>query len=156
MATQDDSALAPGRGNVTLDKRPSPHPDDLPIAPDVIAPVMPASSTPTSPSSGAGATTVALIVAAGRGSRFGGDLPKQYRTLAGEPVLRRTLRAFLSHPGISAVRPIIHPDDAELFRRATAGLSGLSLLDPIAGGAGRRDRPTADLPASPTIRRTWF
>lgn len=37
------------------------------------------------------------------------------------------------------MRTIIHPDDAELFRRATAGLSGLSLLDPIAGGAGRRE-----------------
>ena len=36
-------------------------------------------------------TCTALIVAGGRGSRFGGPLPKQYATLAGQPVLRRTL-----------------------------------------------------------------
>ncbi len=85
---------------------------------------------------GAEPTVVALIVAAGRGSRFGGELPKQYRPLAGEAVLRRTLRAFLAHPRISGVRAIIHPDDAEHYRRAT---SELHLLDPVAGGASRQE-----------------
>jgi 2-C-methyl-D-erythritol 4-phosphate cytidylyltransferase/2-C-methyl-D-erythritol 2,4-cyclodiphosphate synthase len=59
--------------------------------------------------------TVALIVAAGRGHRAGGDIPKQYRQFDGEPVLRRTLRAFLSHPEVSHVMVVIHPDDQELF-----------------------------------------
>jgi len=59
--------------------------------------------------------TAALIVAAGRGYRAGGDIPKQYRDLRGEPVLRRTLQAFLSHPKISHVMVVIHPDDQDLF-----------------------------------------
>ncbi|MBV8393243.1 MAG: 2-C-methyl-D-erythritol 4-phosphate cytidylyltransferase, partial [Alphaproteobacteria bacterium] len=39
-------------------------------------------------------TCTALIVAAGRGSRFGGPVPKQYASLGGQPVLRRTLQVF--------------------------------------------------------------
>ena len=58
--------------------------------------------------------TIAIIVGAGRGHRFGGDIPKQYRLLGGVPVLRRTVSAFLSHPDIDAVRPVIHPDDETL------------------------------------------
>lgn len=59
--------------------------------------------------------TAALIVAAGRGHRAGGDIPKQYRLLDGEPVLRRTIRAFLSHSQIDQVMIAIHPDDQKLF-----------------------------------------
>ena len=95
---------------------------------------MPPPSLPAEP--GAEPTTVALIVAAGRGSRFGGDVPKQYRPLGGETVLRRTLRAFLDHPRIGAVRTIVHPDDIDRYHRATAGLA---LLDPVAGGASRQE-----------------
>ena len=76
----------------------------------------------------------AVIVAAGRGHRAGSEVPKQYRTIAGEAVIRPTLRAFLAHPQIDAVQPVIHPDDEGLFRAATAGLK--DLLPPV---AGRRD-----------------
>ena len=62
----------------------------------------------------------AVIVAAGRGYRAGGDMPKQYRQIAGEPVIRPTLAAFLAHPQIAAVQPVIHPDDEGIFRAATA------------------------------------
>ena len=51
----------------------------------------------------------AVVVAAGRGQRAGGDVPKQYRNIAGEPVIRPTLFAFLAHPQIGAVQPVIHP-----------------------------------------------
>jgi 2-C-methyl-D-erythritol 4-phosphate cytidylyltransferase / 2-C-methyl-D-erythritol 2,4-cyclodiphosphate synthase len=78
----------------------------------------------------------ALIVAAGRGSRLGGDVPKQYRRLAGRPVLRRTVAAFLGHPVISGVRVVIHPDDRALYAEAVAGLD---LLPPVHGGATRQD-----------------
>ena len=44
--------------------------------------------------------TAALIVAAGRGTRLGGELPKQYLLLNGEPVLRRTVYTFMTHPCI--------------------------------------------------------
>ncbi len=43
-------------------------------------------------------TIAAVIVAGGRGLRAGGGVPKQYRELAGEPVIRPALLAFLSHP----------------------------------------------------------
>ena len=85
---------------------------------------------------------VALIVAAGRGHRVGGPLPKQYRDLAGQPVLSHTIRAFAGHPAIDAVRTVIHPDDDPLYRAAVSefeiGLNG-KLLTPVSGGDTRQD-----------------
>ena len=78
------------------------------------------------------ARCVALVVAAGRGSRFGGEIPKQWRDLGGRPVLRHSLGAFAAHPGVAAVRGVIHPDDRAFYDAAAAGLA---LADPIAGGA---------------------
>ena len=42
--------------------------------------------------------TIVLIVAAGRGMRAGGELPKQYVKLGGKHVLTRTIEAFADHP----------------------------------------------------------
>ncbi len=78
----------------------------------------------------------ALVVAAGRGHRFGAELPKQFLTLAGRPVLRHALEAFAAHPGIAAVQTVIHPDDRDLYEDAAAGLD---LLPPADGGATRQD-----------------
>ncbi|MGO9701037.1 MAG: bifunctional 2-C-methyl-D-erythritol 4-phosphate cytidylyltransferase/2-C-methyl-D-erythritol 2,4-cyclodiphosphate synthase [Xanthobacteraceae bacterium] len=86
----------------------------------------------------------AVVVAAGRGQRVGGDVPKQYRAIAGEPVIRPALAAFLTHPQIHAVQPVIHAEDAEAFRAATAGLQGLS---PVWGGATRQASVRAGLEA---------
>lgn len=86
------------------------------------------------------AETVAIIVAAGRGARAGAGGPKQYRPLAGEAVLARTARAFLDHPGVGAVRVIIHADDGELYAQAMAGLnSHQKLMQPMIGGKERQD-----------------
>ena len=82
------------------------------------------------------ARCVALVVAAGRGSRFGGDTPKQWRDLDGRAVLRHSLGALAAHPAISAVRVVIHPDDRALYDSAAAGLS---LAEPIHGGVSRQD-----------------
>jgi 2-C-methyl-D-erythritol 4-phosphate cytidylyltransferase/2-C-methyl-D-erythritol 2,4-cyclodiphosphate synthase len=71
------------------------------------------------------ADTAVVIVAAGRGSRMGGDLPKQWRLLAGRPVLAHTLAAFAGLP----VVVVIHPDD-----RALAKPFGVPLVE---GGATR-------------------
>ena len=79
---------------------------------------------------------IALVVAAGRGTRIGAPLPKQYLPLAGEPLLRHTLRALAAHPRISGVRAVIHPDDREHYERAA---QGLDLLAPVPGGAQRQD-----------------
>jgi 2-C-methyl-D-erythritol 4-phosphate cytidylyltransferase/2-C-methyl-D-erythritol 2,4-cyclodiphosphate synthase len=86
----------------------------------------------------------AVVVAAGRGQRVGGDVPKQYRSIAGEPVIRPALAAFLDHPRIDAVQPVIHAQDAEAFRAATAGLKSLA---PVYGGATRQASVRAGLEA---------
>jgi len=77
-----------------------------------------------------------LIVAAGRGHRLGGALPKQYLPLGGKEVLRRTLEVFAGHAGIDRTQVVIHPDDRELYMQAVAGLS---LPDPVPGGASRQE-----------------
>ena len=85
--------------------------------------------------------TVALIVAAGRGRRFGGALPKQYAPLGGRTVLAWTIEAFLTHPGVDRVRCAIHPDDRDLYDHVVATLQGPAdtLLPPVFGGATRQD-----------------
>ncbi|OYX84306.1 MAG: bifunctional 2-C-methyl-D-erythritol 4-phosphate cytidylyltransferase/2-C-methyl-D-erythritol 2,4-cyclodiphosphate synthase [Azorhizobium sp. 32-67-21] len=78
----------------------------------------------------------AIVVAAGRGSRAGEGLPKQYRAVDGEPVLRRTLRRLCAHPDIAEIQVVIHPDDATLYAQASAGLPRLRPAVP--GGADRQ------------------
>ena len=77
----------------------------------------------------------ALIVAAGRGSRYGGPLPKQYALLEGQPILRHTLLAFRSVPGITAQRVVIAPGDDAHYAQAAAGLG---LAPPVPGGTSRQ------------------
>jgi 2-C-methyl-D-erythritol 4-phosphate cytidylyltransferase/2-C-methyl-D-erythritol 2,4-cyclodiphosphate synthase len=82
------------------------------------------------------ASCIALVVAAGRGARLGGPLPKQYLPLAGRPLLRHSLETLAAHPGIAAVRVVFNPEDRAHYEAATRGLD---LLDPVAGGAARQD-----------------
>src|SRR5690554_4120371 len=80
---------------------------------------------------------VALVVAAGRGERAGGDgLPKQYRAVAGVFLLARTLRALLAIPTITKVVPVIGPDQGALF--AALGLADPRLAAPVIGGETRQ------------------
>jgi 2-C-methyl-D-erythritol 4-phosphate cytidylyltransferase/2-C-methyl-D-erythritol 2,4-cyclodiphosphate synthase len=79
--------------------------------------------------------TVALIVAAGRGERFGAALPKQYVELAGRPLLRYAAAAFRGHPAVDAVAVVHQPEHQALYEAAVAGLE---LLPPIPGGATRQ------------------
>ncbi|WP_024279006.1 bifunctional 2-C-methyl-D-erythritol 4-phosphate cytidylyltransferase/2-C-methyl-D-erythritol 2,4-cyclodiphosphate synthase [Xanthobacter sp. 126] len=88
---------------------------------------------------------VAIVVAAGRGSRAGGPLPKQYQQMGGEPVLRRTLRLFCEHPAVTAVLAVIHSDDSGLFADAAGGLP--KILAPVSGGATRQESVRAGLEA---------
>jgi 2-C-methyl-D-erythritol 4-phosphate cytidylyltransferase / 2-C-methyl-D-erythritol 2,4-cyclodiphosphate synthase len=90
-------------------------------------------------------TVVAIVVAGGRGERAGGDMPKQYRDLAGEPMIRPTLRAFLNHAQVALVQPVIHRDDQDLYRAATADLT--KLAPPVGGGATRQASVRAGLEA---------
>ena len=76
--------------------------------------------------------TAILIVAAGKGERAGTSLPKQYETLAGQPMLRRTVQAFAGF----SVTVVIGPGQGEL---AAAALQGLALPAPVTGGATRQE-----------------
>jgi 2-C-methyl-D-erythritol 4-phosphate cytidylyltransferase / 2-C-methyl-D-erythritol 2,4-cyclodiphosphate synthase len=87
----------------------------------------------------------AVIVAAGRGHRAGGEMPKQYRRIGGEPVIRAALAAFAGHPAIAAVQPVIHGEDEAQFRAATTGLNRLRA--PVQGGASRQASVYAGLEA---------
>ena len=89
-----------------------------------------------------------LVVAAGRGSRAGRGLPKQFRSLAGQPLVARTLQAFLRRPDIASVVPVIHPDDVGLFEQATATIDPAisdRLAKPTFGGATRQESVHAGL-----------
>jgi 2-C-methyl-D-erythritol 4-phosphate cytidylyltransferase/2-C-methyl-D-erythritol 2,4-cyclodiphosphate synthase len=80
-------------------------------------------------------TCTALIVAGGRGSRFGGPLPKQYALFEGQPVLRRTLAVFRAAPGIDRIQVVIGPGDEAHYAAAAAGMD---LPSPVQGGASRQ------------------
>ena len=89
-----------------------------------------------------------IIVAAGKGERAQtGEVsePKQYRRVGGRPVLTRTVEAFLAHPAVSAVVPVIHPDHAA--RYLELGLADDRLHDPVQGGASRQASVLAGLKA---------
>jgi 2-C-methyl-D-erythritol 4-phosphate cytidylyltransferase/2-C-methyl-D-erythritol 2,4-cyclodiphosphate synthase len=84
-------------------------------------------------------SVAAIIVAAGRGSRAGEGLSKPYRSVGGEAVIARTLRAFLAHPAVDLVLPVIHPDDRDLYDHVSARLEGGALRPPAYGGPTRQD-----------------
>lgn len=91
-----------------------------------------------------GPSVAAVVVAAGRGLRAGGHLPKQYRDLAGEPVIRSSLALFSWHGQIGAVQAVIHGDDRAAYEAAA---KGLRLLTPVLGGATRQASVRAGLEA---------
>ena len=90
--------------------------------------------------------TAALIVAAGRGTRSGAPLPKQYAAMGGGTVLGRTLNTFLACPAVDVVQVVIAPADAQLYASATAAFMG-RLLPAVAGAATRQGSVRAGLVA---------
>jgi 2-C-methyl-D-erythritol 4-phosphate cytidylyltransferase/2-C-methyl-D-erythritol 2,4-cyclodiphosphate synthase len=88
--------------------------------------------------------TAVVLVAAGRGLRAGAGGPKQYRTIGGQPVIFRAMESFSHHPDVSAVQPVVNPDDAAMFEAAVAGLKH---EPPTNGGATRQASVLAGLEA---------
>ena len=80
--------------------------------------------------------TAALVLAGGRGIRASGGTPKQYREIAGTPLLRVALRVFVDHPAIDIVGVVIHPDDIALYENASVDIA---LLPPVFGGVTRQE-----------------
>jgi 2-C-methyl-D-erythritol 4-phosphate cytidylyltransferase/2-C-methyl-D-erythritol 2,4-cyclodiphosphate synthase len=78
----------------------------------------------------------ALIVAAGSGSRSGGDLPKQFRMVRGQPMVRHSYAAFASHPDIGQVYVAIGEGQSA---DAQAALDGLAPAKLVTGGNTRRE-----------------
>lgn len=95
-------------------------------------------------------TLIAIVVAAGRGTRAGGDTPKQYQSIGGESVLTHTLRRLAGHPAVDSVLTVIHGDDSGRFDDALRPLPpamAAKMLPPVAGGATRQASVRAGLDA---------
>jgi 2-C-methyl-D-erythritol 4-phosphate cytidylyltransferase/2-C-methyl-D-erythritol 2,4-cyclodiphosphate synthase len=89
-------------------------------------------------------TTTALIVAAGRGQRAGGGVPKQFRLIGGKPVLRWAVESLIRHPAVQSTRIVI----AEGQQASAAQvLEGLDVGEFVLGGAERADSVRAGLAA---------
>lgn len=87
---------------------------------------------------------VALIVAAGSGSRVGGDTPKQYCTVKGQPMLRHSYAVFANRPDFGDVFVVVGAGQDALARTALSDLPPPIL---IAGGATRRESVSNGLDA---------
>lgn len=85
--------------------------------------------------------TVALLVAAGRGVRAGGGVPKQFAMLAGKPMLAHAHAALSAHPGVDDVMTVIGDGQAEMLAAALGDVAF------VVGGAERRDSVRAGLEA---------
>jgi 2-C-methyl-D-erythritol 4-phosphate cytidylyltransferase/2-C-methyl-D-erythritol 2,4-cyclodiphosphate synthase len=81
----------------------------------------------------------AILVAAGSGSRFGADTPKQFLVLAGRPVIRHAAERLAAHAGL--LQPVGEADPIE------AALAGLPHLPVVPGGATRQDSVRAGMEA---------
>jgi 2-C-methyl-D-erythritol 4-phosphate cytidylyltransferase len=90
--------------------------------------------------------TWAVVPAAGRGSRFGGDIPKQYLDVAGEPLLAHTLRALLAHPNVQGAVVVLAEGDAHW--PGWREFSGKPLITCV-GGQARADSVLAGLAVLP-------
>jgi 2-C-methyl-D-erythritol 4-phosphate cytidylyltransferase / 2-C-methyl-D-erythritol 2,4-cyclodiphosphate synthase len=81
-------------------------------------------------------STAAIIVAAGTGSRMGSDKPKQFRMLAGKPMLRHSVEAFASHPDVEAIIVVVGAGQEPDARKA---LADLPVAAYVMGGETRRN-----------------
>ena len=87
-------------------------------------------------------TVSALIVAAGKGERAGGSLPKQYRRIGGKPVLRWAVEALGAHPAVRETRVVIGRGQQDMAAKA---LAGLEVGELVQGGEERADSVRAGL-----------
>jgi 2-C-methyl-D-erythritol 4-phosphate cytidylyltransferase len=89
-----------------------------------------------------------VVVAAGQGNRLGGGIPKQFRDIAGVPLVLRALRPFLSHPDVARLTLVLPREQVTAPPDWLAALVGPQ-LSLVGGGAERRDSVVAGLAALP-------
>jgi 2-C-methyl-D-erythritol 4-phosphate cytidylyltransferase len=87
-----------------------------------------------------------VVVAAGQGTRLGGETPKQYQPIGGVPMVLRAVRPFVAHPDVAQVALVLPPADAEVPPAFLRGVAGAGLVV-VAGGAERSDSVAAGLRA---------
>lgn len=90
----------------------------------------------------------AIIVAAGKGERAGTDVPKQFVTLAGRPVLAHAASVFHQHPRIDRIIVVVGEGQQAL---AQAALQGIEVDAIVAGGAERQHSVAAGLEAAGSV-----
>src|SRR5215210_8163973 len=86
----------------------------------------------------------ALLMAAGRGIRFGAELPKQYLPLLGRPVIRHAAEALLRDGLVDRILPVCAVGEEG---RVAAALDGLPAMPTVAGGETRQASVRAGLEA---------
>lgn len=88
-----------------------------------------------------------IIVAAGQGTRAGGDVPKQYQPIAGTPLLQHTMMAALSCDLVDAIQVVIDPDMTDLYQPIEGAIADGRVLPVAPGGATRTASTKAGLGA---------
>jgi len=89
----------------------------------------------------------AVVLASGSGTRFGGEVPKQFVKLAGKPIVEHTLEVFDSHRGIGAIVLVVHPDWADRCQEFAARMTKRTVV--VLGGPTRMDSSYAGIMAVP-------
>lgn len=90
------------------------------------------------------ADVAAVVVAAGRGTRAGSDIPKQFRRVGGQTLLSHSLALLVEHPEVALVQPVIGVEDGDLYKSA---VGEMRTLVPVPGGATRQASVRAGLEA---------
>ena len=86
-----------------------------------------------------GRRVAAIIAAAGKGERFGSNLPKQYLKIGGEPVLIRAIRTFEEMDAIDYIFVVAGEDHLDRCRDMIEGFGLTKVESVIAGGDSRQD-----------------
>ncbi len=89
-----------------------------------------------------------VVVAAGQGTRLGGEVPKQFRLIGGVPMLLRALRPFVAHPDVVRVTVALPADIVAAPPAWLSAVAGEGCVL-VAGGAERTDSAMAAVAALP-------
>jgi 2-C-methyl-D-erythritol 4-phosphate cytidylyltransferase len=90
----------------------------------------------------------ALVLAAGRGERLGGDRPKAFVSLVGKSLVARSIETLVRVPLVDRVVPVIPPDELAGFGRLVP--PDPKLASPVPGGVRRQDSVRAGLASLPS------
>jgi 2-C-methyl-D-erythritol 4-phosphate cytidylyltransferase len=83
--------------------------------------------------------TVAVVLAGGTGTRFGGDTPKQLHVLAGRPLIEHSVAAFQAAPGVDEILLVMAADFVTQAKEQLASGQYSKVTGVIEGGVARAD-----------------